>query len=54
MCRLLSDRYRDAILQFLLMLLNGKANSLSCQEKVSKLEVKTFKRARLKCEDKIY
>lgn len=36
------------------MLLNGKANSLSCQENVSKLEVKTFKSARLKCEDKIH
>ena len=51
---LVTYRYQDAVLQFLLMSLNGKANLLSCRDKASKLEVQTFKSACLKCEDKTY
>lgn len=51
---LVTYRYRDAVLQCLLMSLNGKANLLSCHDKASKLEVQTFKSACLKCEDKTY
>lgn len=42
--------YRDAVPRSSRMSLNGKANLLLCHDKASKLEVQTFKSARLKCE----